>query len=114
MYSEHGFWRGRRERSSSTTSWPASASSAAVAAGLRLARAAGGGEVAFDSRDPDQDRLAGALIAYLVATDFATVRTDELGDEQYRYNVAVDWRRLDDLAARLGLPPVDRMLERGA
>ena len=86
----------------------------AVAEGLRRARAAGGGEIPFDSRDPDQDRLAGALIAYLVATDFATVRTDELGDEQYRYNIAVDWQRLDDLAARLGLPPVERMLERGA
>ena len=84
-----------------------------VAEGLRLARAAGGGEVPFDSRDPDQDRQAGALIAYLVATDFATVRTDDLGDEQYRYNIAVNWPRLDDLAARLGLPPVDRMLERG-
>jgi hypothetical protein len=84
----------------------------AVAAGLRLARAAGGGEVPFDSRDPEQDRLAGALIAYLVATDFATVRTDELGGEHYRYNIAVNWQRLDDLAARLGLPPVERMLER--
>ena len=84
----------------------------AVADGLRMVRAAGGGEVGFDSRDPEQDRLAGALIAYLVSTDFATVRTDELGNEQYRYNIAVDWRRLDDLAARLGLPPVERMLEK--
>lgn len=83
----------------------------AIGEGLRLARTAGDGEVGFDSRDPDQDRLAGALIAYLVATDFATVRTDDLDDEQYRYNIAVNWRRLDDLAARLGLPPVDRMLE---
>jgi hypothetical protein len=86
----------------------------AVAEGLRMARAAGGGEVPFDSRDPEQDRLAGALIAYLVATDFATVRTDELGDEQYRYNIWVNWQRLDDLAARLELPSVERMLERGA
>ncbi len=83
----------------------------AIGEGLRRVRAAGGGEAPFDSRDPDQDRLAGALITYLVATDFATVRTDELGDEQYRYNIAVNWQRLDDVAARLGLPPVERMLE---
>ena len=92
----------------------ADASCPAVEEALRMARATGGGEVSFDSRDPEQDRLAGALIASLVATDFATVRTEELGDEQYRYHVAVDWRRLDDLAARLDLPPVERMLERRA
>ncbi len=86
----------------------------AVEEGLRMARAAGSGEVQFDSRDPEQDRLAGALIANLVATDFATVRTEELGDEQYRYDVAVDWQRLDALAARLDLPPTDRMLERAS
>jgi hypothetical protein len=83
-----------------------------VEEGLRAARAAGGGPIAFDSRDPEQDRVAGALIAYLVATDFATVQTEELGGERYRYHVAVDWARLDDLARRLDLPPVADMLAR--
>ena len=79
--------------------------------GLRLARAAGSPELTLDSRDPAEDRLADALISILVAGDYATARTDELGDEQYRYHVAVDWAALDALAARLDLPPLDRLLE---
>jgi hypothetical protein len=79
--------------------------------GMRLARAAGSGEVALDSRDPAEDRLAGALISILVASDYATARTDDLGDEQYRYHVAVDWAALDALAERIGLPPITRLLD---
>lgn len=78
--------------------------------GLRLASARGGAELPLDSRDPAEDRLAGALISILVASDFATVRTEELGEEQYRYHVAVDWPRLDALAERIGLAPVARLL----
>jgi hypothetical protein len=78
--------------------------------GLRLARASGSPELTLDSRDPAEDRLADALISILVAGDFATARTDELGNEQYRYHVAVDWAALDALAARLDLPPLARLL----
>ena len=81
--------------------------------GLRLARAAGG-EVALDSRDPAEDRLAGALISILVASDFATARTEKVGEEQYRYHVAVDWPALDAVAERIGLPPVTRLLDERA
>ena len=79
--------------------------------GLRLARAAADGEVALDSRDPADDRLAGALISILVAADYATARTEDLGDEQYRYFVAVDWDALDAMAERIGLPPATRLLD---
>jgi hypothetical protein len=79
--------------------------------GLRVARAAGSEEVTLDSRDPAEDRLADALISILVAGDFATARTDDLGDEQYRYHIAVDWAALDALAARLELPPLARLLD---
>jgi len=79
--------------------------------GLRLAHAAGSGEIALDSRDPAEDRLADALISILVAGDFATARTEELGDEQYRYYVSVDWAALDALAARLDLPPVSELVQ---
>ena len=79
--------------------------------GLRLARSMGDREVVLDSRDPAQDRLAGALISILVASDFATARTEDLGNEQYRYAVAVDWGALDAMAERIGLPPVTRLLE---
>lgn len=74
--------------------------------GLRLAYAAGSAELPLDSRDPAEDRLADALISILVAGDFATARTEDLGNEQYRYHVAVDWPKLDTLAARLDLPPL--------
>lgn len=78
--------------------------------GLRLASAAGSGSLPLDSRDPAEDRLAGVLISLLVASDFATVRTAELGDDQYRYDITVDWPALDRLAERIGLPPVTHLL----
>lgn len=82
--------------------------------GLRLAYAHEGAhermELPLDSRDPAADRLAGALISILVASDYATVRTEDLGDEQYRYYIAVDWPRLDQLAGRVGLPPIAQLL----
>ena len=77
--------------------------------GLRLARAAGSGELSLDSRDPELDRVAGALIANLVANDFATVRPEELDGQRFRYDVAIDWPRLDDFASRLGLPAPSRL-----
>jgi len=79
--------------------------------GLRLARSTGGRELALDSRDPAEDRLAGALISILVAGDFATARTEDLGNEQYRYYVTVDWAWLDEMAVRVGLPPVTSLLD---
>jgi hypothetical protein len=83
----------------------ADAAAADLGEALRAAWLAGG-QITLDSRDPDQDRLAGAIISTLVASDFATVQTEELGDEAYRYAVAVDWPKLDALAAEVGLPPV--------
>ena len=77
--------------------------------GLRLARAAGAGELTLDSGEPELDRIAGALIANLVATEFATVRTEEPGEGRYLYHVAVDWPRLDAFAARLDLPLPSRL-----
>jgi hypothetical protein len=79
--------------------------------GLRLARAAGDAEIPLDSRDPAEDRMADALISILVAGGFATARTEDLGDEQYRYSIAVDWRSVDELAERIGLPPITRLLD---
>jgi hypothetical protein len=80
--------------------------------GLRLAREAAPAALALDSRDPAADRLAGVLISILVASDFAAVRTDDLGDEQYLYTIAVDWPALDDLAVQIGLAPVTQLLDR--
>lgn len=71
--------------------------------GLRAAFARRPQVASFDSADPPQDRQAGALITYLVRTEYAQVRTDELGPEYYVYHVEVDWPRLERLASRLGL-----------
>jgi len=79
--------------------------------GLRLARAAGSSELPLDSRDPAEDRMADALISILVAGDFATARTEDLGNEQYRYHVAVDWAALDALMFRLDLPPITSLVQ---
>jgi hypothetical protein len=79
--------------------------------GLRLARAAGDAELPLDSRDPAQDRLADALISVLVTSGFATARTEDLGDEQYRYHITVNWPRLDEMARRIDLPPVTHLLD---
>lgn len=67
-------------------------------AGLERARGAGE-EAPFDSADPDQDRLAGVLIHYLVTTGYASVRTEERSPERRIYHIAVDWPKLEALAS---------------
>jgi hypothetical protein len=62
-------------------------------------------EVPYASADPEQDRAADVLIQYLVTTRTATVRTEDLGEQQgapqYRYFIAVDWDALMGLATHL-------------
>ena len=62
------------------------------------ARAAGQGEIALDDRDPAQDRMADALIRFLVSFDLAASRTEETEPLHYIYHVAVDWPRLTEVA----------------
>lgn len=80
----------------------------AFRAALEDARARGagseGGEVAYDSADPREDRLADALIQHLVRTGYGEVRTEELGEGHYRYHLRVDWPRLEALAREQGQP----------
>ena len=61
-------------------------------------QAAGGPEIALDDRRPDEDRMADALIRFLVSYDLAASRTEETEPLHYVYYVAVDWDRLDDVA----------------
>lgn len=58
-------------------------------------------EVPYDSTDPEQDRAADVLIRYLVTTRTATVRTEERGENQYRYDIVVDWDTLIVLASHV-------------
>ena len=86
----------------------------AFARGLILAhggRSLGEAEVVLDDRDPEQDRVADALIRFLVSHDLAASRTEETEPLHYRYHVAVDWDRLADVAREADVD-LDRALRR--
>ena len=73
----------------------------AFARGLRLAhggRALGQREVVLDDRDPEEDRMADALIRFLVSHELAGSRTEETEPMHYAYHVTVDWERLGKVA----------------
>ncbi len=74
------------------------------------ARAAGHGEIALDDRDPAQDRMADALIRFLVSYDLAASRTEETEPLHYVYHVAVDWPRLTEVARAVDVD-LDRALD---
>lgn len=74
--------------------------------GLLLAyrsRAAGQPEIALDDRDPAEDRIADALIRFLVSFELAASRTEESEPMHYVYHVAVDWDRLVQVAHETGV-----------
>lgn len=73
------------------------------AAGLRLA-AATDGELALDDRDPEQDRMAAALIHALVRTNLAASTSETTEENHYIYRLTVDW---DALRAVAGEADVD-------
>ena len=64
----------------------------------------GGAEVAYDSGEADQNRLADVLIQYLVRPGYAEVRTEEPEPQHYVYHIRVDWPRLRGLAETIGHP----------
>jgi hypothetical protein len=61
-------------------------------------------EVAFDSRNAEQDAEADVLIQYLVRPGYAEVRTEEPTSEHYVYYIRIDWPRLRSLAVEQGHP----------
>ena len=66
--------------------------------GLRRAesaRRAGGNAISLDDRKPEDDRIADALIHFLVRTDIAASTTRETDQHRYIYTIAVDWDALD-------------------
>jgi hypothetical protein len=80
------------------------AESLAAAFSRGLARAhAEGSELVLDDRDPEENREADALIAFLVSYDLASSRTEETEPRHYRYHVAVDWDRLGAAARAAGI-----------
>ncbi len=62
------------------------------------ARAAGQEQILLDDRHPELDRVADAMIQFLVRYDLATSRSEETEPMHYIYAVAVDWDRLQTVA----------------
>lgn len=67
------------------------------------ARARGREEIALDDREPDEDRMADALIRFLVSFGLAGSRTEETEPLHYVYHVAVDWERMEGVARATGV-----------
>lgn len=70
------------------------------------ARRAGGNAISLDDRKPEDNRVADAMIQFLVRADLATSSTRETEPQRYIYTIAVDWDALTLLArrARVNLP----------
>jgi len=78
---------------------------AAFHAGLLRAYAADrrGQALVLDDRDPEQNRLADALIQFLVSYELAASHTETVAPMHYTYAITVDWPRLTTLAADAGV-----------
>lgn len=63
----------------------------------------GGNDLRLDDRKPDENRMADALIRFLVSYDLAASRSDETTPNHYVYSVAVDWDRLNAVARDAGV-----------
>ncbi len=71
----------------------------------------GGHEVALDDRKPEENRMADALIRFLVSHDLASSRTEETEPRQYTYYLQIDWERLAEVA-RAADVDLDRALSK--
>jgi hypothetical protein len=79
--------------------------------GLRraeAARRAGGNAISLDDRKPEDDRIADAMIHFLVRSDMATSTTRETDQHRYIYTIAVDWGALERVShdARVNLSDI--------
>ncbi len=84
----------------------------AFARGLALARhrsGMGGVELPLDDRRQEEDRMADALIRFLVSHNLASSRTEETEPLRYTYHISIDWPRLEEVAREAGVD-LDRAL----
>lgn len=63
----------------------------------------GDGALKLDDRDPAQDRIADALIQFLVSYDLASSDSQPTSDRTYIYSITVDWPRLQQVAQAAGV-----------
>jgi hypothetical protein len=67
------------------------------------ANQAGDNELVLDDRDPEENRMADALIGFLVSFELATSRSEETDPMHYQYTITVDWDRLRAVAHNAGV-----------
>jgi hypothetical protein len=75
---------------------------------------AGGHDLSLDDRDAEENRIADALVRFLVSYDLATSHSTETEANHYIYAVAIDWSRLGDVARDAGIDleqVLDRLVE---
>jgi hypothetical protein len=61
------------------------------------------GVIVLDDRDPDENQMADALIHVLVRSDLATSRATEIEPNHYRYQITIDWPKLEAVATEAGV-----------
>lgn len=66
-------------------------------------RQAGESDLVLDDRRPDENRMADALIGFLVRFELAASRSDETEPNHYVYSIEVDWPRLGEVARAAGV-----------
>ena len=71
--------------------------------GLRAAARAGAAPLRLNSAVAIQNRMADAMIQFLVRPGLATVQSADTGGDQFRYDVSVDWPALRRVAAQAGI-----------
>jgi hypothetical protein len=59
---------------------------------------AGGDAISLDDRDPEQNRIADALVHFLVGPGMAASRSRETAPLHYIYTIWIDWSRLRRVA----------------
>jgi hypothetical protein len=64
----------------------------------RNARDAGGDAITLDDRDPEENRIADAIVHFLVGTGMAVSKTRETDPLHYMYTIWIDWDRLAKIA----------------
>lgn len=67
------------------------------------AHQAGGDAISLDDRDPEENRIADALVHFLVGPGMAVSRTRETAHMHYIYTIWVDWDRLEQVASEASI-----------
>ncbi len=60
-------------------------------------------ELRLSDQDPVENSIADALIRYLVSYGLAGSRTEQTGDASFNYYISVNWPKLSEVGALIGL-----------